>query len=114
MSEVDVAMAVRNAEEYLLKIKKKNKFSSFDMLRYKTYSNHALISDLPPTSATIYLHILRAFYVTYQQINLLNQDRELLDPELFGYCVIDEYIVAKEISVLYPPLDQLLPTLKIP
>ena len=100
-------MAIRNSEEYLVKVKKKNsKFYSFDMLRYKTYNDYDLISDLPPTSATMHLHILRAFYVTYQQINLLNQQRELFDTELFGYCIKDDHLVAKRISVFYPPLDQ--------
>ena len=53
-------MAIRNSEEYLVKVKNKNsKFSSFDMLIYKTYNDYYLISDLPPTNATMHLHILR-------------------------------------------------------
>lgn len=103
-------MSIYNAEQFLLKvIKRTDWFKSFDTLRFNS-CNKLLSTELPPTSATIRLDILRAFYVTYQQKNLLNFCPKLLDPLQFGYSSEDERLVPRKINILFPPVNQLHPS----
>ncbi|KAJ8668266.1 hypothetical protein QAD02_009929 [Eretmocerus hayati] len=65
-SEICIEESIKLAEEYLVNIvQKSSKCDTFDRLRLWSYyhSNKSLIEDLPPTSKSIRLHILRAFYV---------------------------------------------------
>ena len=72
-SETGIKNSIRNGEQYLIKVLKKTRQSlTFDDLRYWIYhyGSQFLITELPPTSASIHLHILRSFIATHKQINL--------------------------------------------
>ena len=73
------------------------------------YGNTTSILDLPPTSNSIKLHILRAFYATYEQINLLNAECLKLDPLQFGYVLEDEYLIPKKVAISFPSINELVP-----
>lgn len=64
--------SVAMAEEFLVKIMRKGSdCKTADDLRLRSYHHAtcALIEELPPTSNSMKLHILRAYYVVYTQIN---------------------------------------------
>ena len=88
ISETEIEKSVGLAEKYLIQVLYRNNLSTtFDDLRYWVYhfkKNYA-ISELPPTSTLIHLHILRAFYLTYNQKMLLKPDSQQLNPLDFGY-----------------------------
>ena len=69
------------------------------------YGNTTSILDLPPTSNSIKLHILRAFYATYEQINLLNAECLKLDPLQFGYVLEDDYLILKKVAISFPSIN---------
>ena len=54
-------------------LQKDSSCKSFDKLRSYQYhySTNNAIRELPPTSASINLHILRAFYLTHIQLSCL-------------------------------------------
>lgn len=59
------------AENYLVKLLKKScSCQNFNELRYWEYHHGSSFSiqNLPATSASIRLHILRAWYITYKQL----------------------------------------------
>ena len=91
---------------------KNSKYQTFDELRVSSYyhSKSVLIEDLPPTSASMRLHILRAFYITYTQTNCLNRFKAPLNPLLFGYQIQDDLLVPKQVKILLPPLSDLVPS----
>ena len=96
ISQSYIDHVIINTEKYLIQvIKKNNKTETFDELRYIMYhhSSRTAISELVPTSASIRLHILRALYHTYQQLNILKTNRPLLKPEHFGYCYKDDCLI---------------------
>ena len=56
-----------------------------DELRYHLYHHSkASLLDLPPTSYATAAHMLRAYYVTYLQMDCLN-DTHLISPNDLGY-----------------------------
>ncbi|KAF5291227.1 hypothetical protein FQR65_LT11462 [Abscondita terminalis] len=104
--------AVSNAEEYLVHVLRKDMpCKSFDDLRYNLYHHSKPMSfrDLPPTSATIKLYILRAYYVTYQQLTCLNAQSLKLDLSLFGYALDDDVLVTQRVFILQPAVNELVP-----
>ncbi|XP_033218033.1 uncharacterized protein LOC117173515 [Belonocnema kinseyi] len=89
-TEEDMDNSLRAAEEYLVKVVRSASMNveskTFDQLRFAMYHfNNSGIHDLPPTSASIRLHIQRAFYNTNLQLNCLNALSKQLNPLLFGY-----------------------------
>ena len=104
--------SVNKAEQYLVQVVKKNNISvTFDDLRYWTnhFTNAVSVNELPPTSQSIRLHILRALYITYYQINLLQSNIEQLDPLKFGYIIEENCLIPAKIHILYPTIDELPP-----
>ena len=85
--------------------------TNFDDLRYWIY-HHAqtCFTDMPPTTASIRLHILRAFFITYKQIHILSPNCKQLDHNLFGYIEDEIYIIPKKIGELFPPIHELTPS----
>ena len=70
------------AEKYLIKEVSLEGCPSgtFDELRHWSFRARVLnFADLPPTSESMNFHILRAFYVTYRQINSLENSRSSLN-----------------------------------
>lgn len=55
--------------------------TQFDDLHYH---RKFFLSELPPTSESMRLHILRAFYITHIQINII-KDTQGLNPTNFRY-----------------------------
>ena len=86
-----------SCEEYLVQVLKKNtKCTTMDQLRDYMYHHSKGISleQLPPTSHMIQQHILRAYYATYQMVNLFHPQRStLLDPTAFGFMATDEILM---------------------
>lgn len=90
-------------------------FESFDDYRYFTY-NHAAtwtsFDNLPPTSKSIRLHILRAFYATYYQIHCLNTQITELNPISFGYKKDGDDLIPERIENIFPTTEELVPACK--
>lgn len=85
-SDEGIADCLNNAEEYLcLVVSKTANKKTFDELRCWSYcwvlTKNCLVENLPPTSNSIKLHILRAFYVVNTQLNCLNSYATALDPQ---------------------------------
>lgn len=82
-----------------------------DELRYWYYCQIKSVTteNLPPTSQTIRLHILRCFYIVHLQIHCLDVNTTSLDPQLFGFVKDDDLLVPKKIHTLLPPADDLIP-----
>ena len=102
------------AEEYLVNVfHKSTKCKNFNELRYQIYHWSTAKCDLeklPPTSASTALHIYRAYYVTYQQVNCLNPNAETLDPLQYGYSMVDNVLLPQKIYILLPPADEFVPS----
>ena len=84
-----------NTEEHLVQVLNRGNhgIKTLDHLRYTLYHQRTgtTIQDLPPTSTATWSHILRAFYVTYTQVNCLqNVD---LYPLEYGFELQDGSIV---------------------
>ena len=97
------------AEQFLVNIVKKGtECSTFDELRVWSYyhAKCALIENLPPTSKTIRLHILRSFYIVFMQTNCL--DLKYLDPTLFGWKEDSDLLLPDRVQILIPPSDDLI------
>lgn len=92
-------------------VKKTCELATFDEFRLWSYNRGicTTVFELPPTSNSIRLHILRALFVTHQQINILNEEANKLKPEFFGYELENGYIVPKKVPLQYPPIDDLIP-----
>ena len=67
------------------------------------------VENLPSTSQTMRLHILRCFYITHLQMNCLNVNATSLDPELFGFEKHDDLLIPKKVKILLPPIEDLIP-----
>lgn len=109
----NVQECVTAAEEFLVQVVRKDSHSkTFDELRNWTY-HHAksvTVENLPPTSNSVNLHILRAFYICYEQYNCLCSTARKLDPCLFGYKTEDGMLVPQRIMSIFPPIDILIPS----
>ena len=105
---------VDNAEAYLVKVLKKNSAcKTFDEFRVWTYykpGSTSAIEDLPPTSNSIRLHILRAFFIVYSHINCLNPDTLQLNPLVFGFEEEGEFLMPAKVKALLPPISELVPS----
>lgn len=69
-SENGIIKSLENVEKYLIQVikKKSDCLISFDKLRYRQYlAKPELIEKLPPTSNSIKLQILRAFFIVHTQ-----------------------------------------------
>ena len=73
------------------------------------HSKCALIEDLPPTSNTIKLHILRTYYVVYSQITCLNPTAYKLQATNFGFVEQDDLLMPTKVDTLLPPFDDFIP-----
>lgn len=113
IGEFQLKSSMESAEKYLVQVYKKNSVcTNFDELRYHTYHfgrTAVSLLDLPPSSQSIALHILRAYYATYQQVNILEVNILKLDPTQFGYVLEDNNLLPRKILTLYPPIDELVP-----
>ena len=98
------------AELFLLKmIYKGSSCVSFDQVRYWYYCKKMCnFTELPPTSSSIRLHILRSHYVTNFQISLLDEHYVPLNPLHYGYYEADNYLLPEKIKNLFPPIDELI------
>ena len=104
--------SIDKAEKYLLAMAFPGyECENFNELRYSVYYKKLCdYSDLPPTTDSIRLHILRAYYATHQQISLLEKNRRILDPLKYGYCYDDDDILMpKRNYILFPPISELVP-----
>ena len=88
------------AEKYLVKtIQPKLKCSTFNQLRYDYQINRKTpLPDLPPTSYSIQMHLLRCSFVVHQGISLIRNPVDQ-DPTEFGWFKEDGY---------YKPIKYLL------
>lgn len=88
---------------------KKSRCKTFDELRYFNFKfKCSQIENLPATSNSILLHIKRAFYVVYTQINCLNRSAKKLNMLEFGFVQKGENIVPEKIITLNPPPEELV------
>ncbi|XP_033218136.1 uncharacterized protein LOC117173605 [Belonocnema kinseyi] len=104
---------LRVAERYLVKVFNPNtSCQNFDELRYNYYHHTKIceLSQLPPTTASITLHILRAFFVTYQRLNCLNEKTVALDPLSYGYEIQHDLLIPQKVNILLPPIDEFVPS----
>ena len=82
---------LRKAEKYLVQVlKSTTDCDSMDQLRSKLHHHSKVLtlSDLPPSSACVQKHILRAYFCTYMMrtVAVTSQSSRLnLDPTEFGY-----------------------------
>ena len=93
------------AEKFLVRVlDSRSTCSSFDSLRYKWYHlKLTSVRDLPCSSESIKLHILRAFYVTFNQKNILRHP-----PIFFGYNVMDDQFILQKNHNIYPSVEDLV------
>lgn len=100
-----------SAEEYLIQVLRPgNPSKTFDELRYWMYHHGKTFSvtELPPTSESIRLHILRAFFIVYNQNNCLEEKTTSLDPLLFGYKMENDGLILKSVDI-FPSTEELVP-----
>ena len=76
------------------------------MYHYKTKPTS--ITELPPTSTSIRYHILRAFYQTYIQTQVLNDTCEIISPLKFGFKQVDNHLSPVVVENLYPSEKELI------
>ena len=102
---------IEMAEQYLVKVfKRSTNCKNFDELRIFSYHlKCALIDDLPPTSNTIKLHILRAYYIVYCHINCLEITVTSIDPKLFGFVEENDLLLPEKVEILIPPVEEFSP-----
>ena len=113
--EANIDRDIKNAEEYLIQVlKKKSPCKTFNELRLWSYhhSKCALVEDLPPTSSSIKLHILRSFYIVYTQTNCLDMNVTLLDPTQYGFIVEDDLLMPQQVQIVLPPSYELVSSAK--
>ena len=63
---------------------------------------------LLPTSESIRLHILRAFYIVYTQTKILDINIPKLNSIDFGFKIEDNLLVSEKIHILLSPSDELI------
>ncbi len=76
------------AEEYLVKVLKKNTAcKTMDELRIWMYHHfkERSLDEIPPTSHATRLHILRTFYAINIITTLLDHQPSVLDPAVYGF-----------------------------
>ena len=104
---------VRAAEEFLIQvIKKDSHCKTFDQLRLSIYKQQQskTLQELPPSSDSVKDHILRAYFICYQQIHCFDQNSEQLDPLYFGFIKEDGLLIPKKILVTFPSNEDLVPS----
>ena len=92
---INVDMIVA-AEKFLVKcIDGKTNSQSFDELRMEYYhrENKFYLEKIPPTSASIYKHIQRAFLQSHIWYNSCFREIPFLDPLNYGYLFINEVLI---------------------
>ncbi len=90
-------------EEYLVQVMKiGTQLKTMDALRYYTYhrSKNMPYSDLPPTSRSLFAHIQRSLYVTFIQMNCM--ENPSIDACEYGFVNADELLVPIKDMVLLP------------
>ena len=108
----NITVFVKKAEEFLVKVKRKNSdCTTFNQLRawFYTHADRFSVEDLPATSSSIQLHILRAFYIVYTHTHCLDRDAFKLDPLLFGYEEQDDLLMPAKVKILLPPPEEFVP-----
>lgn len=111
-SEV-MEQSIQLAEEYLVQVLKKGSVcKTMDELRMFLYTpgKNISIEDLPPTSASIRSHILRAYYNTHLYVTCLNDDITQLDSIQFGYEDVGDCLQPSRTTSLFPPSNELVPS----
>lgn len=95
-------------------IRKGNPSKTFDELRYWMYHHGKTlaITQLPPTSASIRLHILRAFYIVHTQNRCLEKNVTSLNPLLFGYKEENGCLIPRSVTSIFPSTEELVPSCK--
>lgn len=104
---------LKRGEEFLVKVLKGNQETkTFDDLRYQSYCHSAksLIEELPCTSESIRLHILRSIYIVFYHTNFFNIKLDILNPENYGWVKEDNVLLPQKIYNLFPPLQELVPS----
>ncbi|KAH3774333.1 hypothetical protein DPMN_175712 [Dreissena polymorpha] len=96
-------LAISKAENYLVKVTKPGTpCTTMDELRYTLYHQRKAmdLSELPPTSAAIRLHILRCIYVCYMQMHCLIE--VTANPKDFGSEKKDGLLLQSNPKVFVP------------
>uniref|UniRef100_A0A6P7FZ99 Uncharacterized protein LOC114325789 n=1 Tax=Diabrotica virgifera virgifera TaxID=50390 RepID=A0A6P7FZ99_DIAVI len=109
-SPFSIEKCTKNAEKFLVNITKTVdcNCTSFDELRVWIYKHkNSVIENLPPTSNSIKLHILRAFYVVHIQTNVLNSAMDELDPTSYGFFMDDNLLMPQKVHILIPLAEKL-------
>lgn len=100
------------AEKYLVRACKNidniNTFNELRLWSYK-FSKNFTLADLPPTTDSIRLHILRSYFVTYMYINCLNNQAPKLNPINYGFRFEGTLLVPQKVEILLPPPQELIP-----
>ena len=99
------------AEEFVVKVfKRGTQCITFDHLRVWSYyqAKCTLVEDLPLTSKSIRLHILRSFYVVFTQINCLIKNIIQLDPCSFRWKEENELLLPERVEILFPLSNKLV------
>uniref|UniRef100_A0ABD2X1Z4 NYN domain-containing protein n=1 Tax=Trichogramma kaykai TaxID=54128 RepID=A0ABD2X1Z4_9HYME len=112
VTELSIEQSVECAEEYLVRVLTSSlRYKTFDQLRYHEYkySICSLVEDLPPTSNSIKLHILRALYIVYEQTHIFENNFGELNPIDFGWDEEDDMLIPKKSHLLFPPIEDLVP-----
>ena len=114
LSEGTIRNYMYQAEKYLVRVLDRNtNCETFDSLRYKMYTQKmCAISELPCSSRSVELHILRAFFATYNLKNILSPTALVLDLNFFGYNVEKDksmQISPRKNNDIYPPIRNLVP-----
>lgn len=101
---------LNKAERFLVNVVNKNaNCLSFDDLRLWNYHfKSTLVEEMPPTSNSIKLHILRSLYVTHSQITCLDSNAQELDPTEFGFIEKDDLLMPERVDTLKPPEDEFI------
>ena len=91
-----IEQVFEKSEEYLTHVfKLGTKCKSMDELRNWMFhhTKSATLTQLPPTSHSIRVHMLQAFYATHFMVNLLHEHPNELDPKQFGYEMEDDLLM---------------------
>ncbi|OXU22397.1 hypothetical protein TSAR_010977, partial [Trichomalopsis sarcophagae] len=112
-SEKNFEKYLQAAEQYLVKVYKKNSnCNTFNELRVWSYHHATCDSteNLPPTSATMRLHILRAFYIVNLQTKCLLEKNSPLNVLAFGFKKENDLLIPEIVTILLPPINDLVPS----
>lgn len=118
INEGDFIETIKRAEKWLIRVLRKgSECNTFNDLRNFDYTSGktVIIADLPPTTNFIKYHILRAYYLTYQKIKIVNTNNlNKLDSHMFGYIADgeSEKLIPQKVDIQYPPIYELPPPCK--